>query len=83
MRNSWEDKFFSMLMLGENEQAAQQAQQLQANNVPSGPISDATLEAAIAEVAVSDLISPPQVSGSLSPQQSQGTLSDVSDAEAF
>ena len=83
MRNSWEDKFFSMLMLSENEQAMQQAQQLQANNVSSGPISDATLEAAIAGVAVSDLVSPPQVSGSLSPQQSQGTLSDVSDAEAF
>lgn len=53
LRNSWEDKFFSMLMLGENEanaqqqvQQQQQAQQMMgqmANVSNGGPISDADL----------------------------------------
>lgn len=64
MRNSWEDKFFSMLMLGESEAnavaAANSAAEAASNaaaaagqtSLPaSGPISDNMVEAALAEAA--------------------------------
>jgi len=62
MRNSWEDKFFSMLMLGESEAnavaAANSAVEVSAGGTPSrmsmsatGPMSDTMVEAALAEAA--------------------------------
>ena len=56
MKNSWEDKFFHSLMLGDNEGAAAAQQQMAANNaggsvgesMASGPVSDEAMQAAIA-----------------------------------
>jgi len=58
LRNSWEDKFFSMLMLGENEQQQHQQQQHQQQqqqqvdgDIANGPISDVAMEAMVAAAA--------------------------------
>lgn len=85
LRNSWEDKFFSMLMLGENEQAQAQAQAAAVNaaNVGPGPISDAAIEAAIANEA-SRMMKAAHNGGGRSGiprQESDRTLSSVSDTE--
>mmetsp|Transcript_5766 Transcript_5766/g.12566 ORF Transcript_5766/g.12566 Transcript_5766/m.12566 type:complete len:511 (-) Transcript_5766:297-1829(-) len=57
MKNSWEDKFFHSLMLGDNEGAAAAQQQMAASNagggsgvesMASGPVSDEAMQAAIA-----------------------------------
>ena len=82
LRNSWEDKFFSMLMLGENEQAQQQAQAaIDAMN--GGPISDASLDAAIANETGALMNSRRQETErlGLSRQDSERSLSSVSDTE--
>lgn len=87
LRNSWEDKFFSMLMLGENEQAAaQQANAATGGGSSGGPISDAALEAAIANEAAGMMKASQEAGGrigQLSPQNSERTLSSVSDTEAI
>jgi HSF-type DNA-binding len=82
LRNSWEDKFFSMLMLGENEQAQQQAQAA-IDAVNGGPISDASLDAAIAHDAgpIMNTRSHATDRLSLSRQDSEQSLSSVSDTE--
>jgi hypothetical protein len=83
LRNSWEDKFFSMLMLGENEQT-QHAQAAAA--AASGPITDEGMEAVIANEAATLLKAGRGGGGrlgQLSPQVSDRTLSSVSDTEAI
>lgn len=80
MRNSWEDKFFSMLMLGETE-AAQQHSQGPMEVGSGGPVSDAALHAAIANEAVVMNNAPRDHRLSLSRADSGGSLSSVSDAE--
>ena len=58
MKNSWEDKFFHALMLGDNDAAAAAQQQIAAgngggslgganNNFASGPVSDEAMQQAI------------------------------------
>ena len=81
LRNSWEDKFFSMLMLGENEQQNQTDIENSA-----GPISDDAIEAAIANggtipgaVKAGTDMNPHH----MSPQGSERTLSSVSTTEAI
>ena len=58
MKNSWEDKFFHALMLGDNDAAVAAQQQIAAgngagslsgaaNNLASGPVSDEAMQQAI------------------------------------
>lgn len=61
LRNSWEDKFFSMLMLGENEANAQQQQQQaqhmighMINSSNGGPTSDANVLSVLSSNSVSE-----------------------------
>lgn len=79
LRNSWEDKFFSMLMLGENEQA--QAVAAAAGN----PITEGGMDVVIANEAAILLKERGGGGrlGQLSPQVSDRTLSSVSDTEAI
>ena len=62
LRNTWEDKFFTMLMLGENEANAQQQQQQQAqhmmghivNSSNGGSTSDINVLSALSSNSVSE-----------------------------
>mmetsp|Transcript_21128 Transcript_21128/g.34976 ORF Transcript_21128/g.34976 Transcript_21128/m.34976 type:complete len:352 (-) Transcript_21128:443-1498(-) len=90
LRNSWEDKFFSMLMLGENEQSqavhAAAAAHAHAQAVSGRGISDEAMEAAIANETAGLMKSDRNGGGRighLSPQHSERTLSSVSDTEAI
>ena len=48
MKNSWEDKFFHALMLGDNDAAVAAQQQIAAGNgAGSGPVSDEAMQQAI------------------------------------
>lgn len=79
MRNSWEDKFFSMLMLGENESTQQQS--LVASEVGSGgPVSDSALLVANEAVGMMNVVRGDE-RVRLSRVDSGGSLSSVSDVE--
>ena len=80
MRNSWEDKFFSMLMLGENEPAPQQRQAVSDEVRSDGPISDEALRVANEAVGMMNAVREDE-RVSLSRVGSAGSLSSVSDAE--
>jgi HSF-type DNA-binding len=85
LRNSWEDKFFSMLMLGENEQG-QRPQDPQGDTNVVGPDAatqrDVTMESSYAKVVVSsNNISSQELPPAISRRDSERTLSSVSDIE--
>lgn len=94
MRNSWEDKFFSMLMLGESEAGAAAAANAYAEQAfaaanaeaaPDAPMPDTQVHAAVAGASVVAAESPRQSEGfgkpDFSPQLSERSLSSVSTSD--